>query len=166
MSIPTPFNPMGTLGRAKRPFPMVRLTSNTAGSTVDGGPLPTGFRVGDTDDAWKMLNGDSTETSRVPFTAGIYYELDFGAEIELVSLSCYARMNGSLESESQYWFVQALIDGEYVKCSANIPINSWNAEGWKTAQVFDGTKARVWRIQRGGGQNGRLHEIDYNAFYA
>lgn len=164
MSIPVTIDPLGTPGRAKRPFPMVRLTSNTSGSTIDGKPLPAGFAIVAPSEGWKTLDG--TIETKFSFVSGSFLEIDFGIDVYLVSVRANTRLHATDESNTRYWTIQALVNGVFVDVSEHILLNGQYDQGWKTGKVNGNISARRWRLQRGGANTANLHEIEYEAFFA
>lgn len=174
MSIPTPFNPLGTLGASeRRPFPMVRLTSNTEGSTLDGGPLPEGFKVDGINStgqelisAWRALDGDVSQRCG-QFGVGNFWMVDFGRKVELTKLTVvWSIANAGRHLELQ---CGEYVDGEVVW--NEVPVYTFvstigNVNMTQECEIT-GIKAQYWRLYRPAGESNQtnLNEIEYTAFY-
>lgn len=162
MSIPNTFRPLGRHTR-NRVFPMVRLTSNNTGRTVDGHALPNGFAVSCSympSDAFKAFDGKTTEWL-TGFWELSFYEIDFGRRVELKKIRVFARCGVVAEKKFnlQYWK-----NGGWHYSGAILPYNQ--ASAW-TQATLDGIVARKWRLYRAieDTNTSFIAEIDYEAVY-
>ena len=172
MSIPTPFNPLGTLGASeRRPFPMVRFWQEgeegpVYGGTVDGGPLPEGFDVGPQSNAWRAFDGDLEIEHVSQFGGGRFWMVDFGRKVELTKLTVVWHIqHAGRHLELQYG---EDVGGEVVWNEE--PVYTFVSVGSSiTTQECDisGIKAQYWRLYRPEGEvnNTNLYEVEYTAFY-
>lgn len=139
---------------------MVRLTSNTTGSTVDGEPLPEGFKVDGIDlngnkmtNAWKSLDGDEN-TRCNQFGAKRYWEIDFGCEVSVAklrvlwSIACY--------SGSRHLVVQYEKNGNWEETGSEFVVSDTAIHRQEVS--LKGFSARKWRLYRpvGDGNNTNL----------
>lgn len=174
MSIPTPFNPLGTLG-GMLPFPQAVMTSNTTGRAVGGSPLPFPVKMsgGWMIDPYRAMDGktdtycriDDVAFSTTRTSSSIILLFDYPVKFTRIAVTGeYYASYGSAQMTIKY---KDENDGEY-KDLVDV-YEKLSYPGPETV-IFnigeDKPMVRDIRITWGKGANyASIREISYEAFY-